>query len=62
MSDFDLKQTRSVREDDPRPLLSLNPQAGEKKPNKNNLDPAEQEALWSRSLEFFEQMKSAHTH
>ncbi len=57
MSDFELKQTRTVREEDPRPMLSLSNKTRDAK--KNGADAAEQEALWNRSLEFFEQMKSA---
>ncbi len=38
-------------------MLSLSNKTRDAK--KNGADAAEQEALWNRSLEFFEQMKSA---
>lgn len=38
-------------------MLSLSAKTRDAK--KNGADAAEQEALWNRSLEFFEQMKSA---
>ena len=40
--------------EDPRPLLSLKSQDDKKCDKKNNEE--EQEALWSRSLEFFQSM------
>ena len=57
MSEFEVKQTRNAREDDLHPVLSLNKTPLDVK--KNDADIDEQEALWSRSLECFEQMKAA---
>lgn len=50
MSEFEVKQTRNAREDDLHPVLSLNKTPLDVK--KNDADIDEQEALWSRSLEF----------
>ena len=49
-------ETKKYSTDDMRPLLSLNPQKEHKDDNQVKED---QEALWNRSLEFFENMKKA---
>lgn len=57
MSELELKQTHGVREEDPHPVLSLN--AATRDVAQDDVDADEQEALWNRSLAFYEQMKSA---
>ena len=52
-------ETKKYSTDDMRPLLSLNPQKEHMEEKQSTKD--EQEALWSRSLEFFETMKKSAT-
>lgn len=53
-------ETKKYSTDDIQPLLSLN--AGDKKQKVDEKTKAEQEALWSRSLKFFNDMKVASQH
>lgn len=50
-------ETKKYSTDELRPMLSLN--AGEKNAKSDEKTKEEQEALWTRSLEFFRDMKVA---
>lgn len=52
-------ETKKYSTDELHPLLSLTPQKDHKDEKKAK---EEQEALWNRSLEFFEKMKKNGTH
>lgn len=56
MAEIKTKQIKQIKKDEPLPLLSLTPKKDEKISQTDN---HESEKLWTRSLEFFEQMKTA---
>lgn len=58
MSDMKMKQVAQIKKDDPLPMLSLNPTKDQAQKDQKT-DNAESEKLWKRSLDFFEQMKTA---
>ena len=56
MADIETKQIpKQIKQDDPLPLLSLKPSKEDKGKKADN---PESEKLWTRSLEFFEQIKA----
>ncbi|MBO4351240.1 MAG: hypothetical protein J6A01_09890 [Proteobacteria bacterium] len=60
MSELDTK--KYVKKDEPQPLLSLNPNgSNSSKSKKDDANEEQQEALWSRSLKFFEHMNAVNS-
>lgn len=53
MSECEMKK---IQQEDPRPLLSLDPRLKSKTETKSRESEQEGEALWMRSLEYFEHM------
>lgn len=53
MTEYDMKK---IQQEDPRPLLSLDPRLKHKTEAKSHESEQEGEALWMRSLEYFEHM------